>query len=276
MEQEQQKLHDAASRELTRLWRAWRTVKEMCQDRVSIPFGANLIVPLTTNSQGYELTEEEVRISLDDFRTQYSDPLGGPEYANPPFINFRGHTPPPLTNPPSRSRSKMTFSARPTLAMQDKHRKEKTSKNPEPDTDIGTIWVEFHPEPSIGIKQMRTFGHHIHEHNFHTGIMVTQNAITPAAMKIVPILLPHVVETFQEQDLLVNITHHELVPKHVLLSREEKKVLLERYRLKDAQLPRIQVNDPVARYLGLKKGQVVKIIRKSETAGRYASYRWVV
>ncbi len=170
----------------------------------------------------------------------------------------------------------MTFSARPTLAMQDKHRQEKTSKNPEPDSEIGTIWVEFHPEPSIGIKQMRTFGHHIHEHNFHTGIMVTQNAITPAAMKIVPILLPHVVETFQEQDLLVNITHHELVPKHVLLSREEKKVLLERYRLKDAQLPRIQVNDPVARYLGLKKGQVVKIIRKSETAGRYASYRWVV
>ncbi len=170
----------------------------------------------------------------------------------------------------------MTFSARPTLAMQDKHRKEKTTKNPEPDSEIGTIWVEFHPEPSIGIKQMRTFGHHIHEHNFHTGIMVTQNAITPAAMKIVPILLPHVVETFQEQDLLVNITHHELVPKHVLLSREEKKVLLERYRLKDAQLPRIQVNDPVARYLGLKKGQVVKIIRKSETAGRYASYRWVV
>lgn len=87
MEQEQQKLHDAASRELTRLWRAWRTVKEMCQDRVYLSLPAQSPISLLTALfQGYELTEEEVRISLDDFRSQYSDPLGGPEYARPPVF----------------------------------------------------------------------------------------------------------------------------------------------------------------------------------------------
>ena len=123
---------------------------------------------------------------------------------------------------------------------------------------------------------MRAFSQHIDQHHFKSGILVTQASITPAALKIIPAVTNHIIETFQEQDLLVNITHHELVPTHELLSAEEKVELLKRYRLKESQLPRIQVGDPVAKYLGLRKGQVVKIIRRSETAGRYASYRWCI
>ncbi|KAH0538571.1 hypothetical protein FGG08_004859 [Glutinoglossum americanum] len=224
-----------AERETTRLWRAWRTVKEMCLDR------------------GYQISDDEVRITLDEFKAMFTDANGYPD------------------------RKKMQFSAVPTEAMVQRYSIPVTATQPNPPPpQIGTIWVEFVGEQSIGIKQMRAFAHTIDDNNFMTGIIVTPSSITPAALKIIPTVLPAVIEHFLEQDLLVNITHHELVPKHVLLSREDKQRLLERYRLKESQLPRIQVGDPVAKYLGLRRGQVVKIIRKSETAGRYASYRWAI
>ena len=246
----------ATERELVKLWRAWRTAHEMCADRVRRPPPLPSPQPHTTNSprqrQGYELTEEELTLPLSTFRERYATQDGAPD------------------------RNKMNFSARPSDAMLARYTPLPTAAQPNPLPQIGTVWVEFNGDQSVGIKQLRAFAHHVTENHFTTGVFVAANAVTPSALKIVPTVLPAVIEVFHEQDLLVNITKHELVPAHVLLSHAEKRALLERYRVKESQLPRIQVGDPVARYLGLRRGQVVKIIRRSETAGRYASYRWAI
>ena len=113
--------------------------------------------------------------------------------------------------------------------------------------------------------------------NVRRAIMVLNGKFSPSAKTgLAEMVHDFIVEDFKEEQLLVDITEHDLVPEHTVLTEEEKEELLSRYKLKEAQLPRIMSADPVARFFGMRHGQVVKITRDSETAGRYISYRVVV
>jgi DNA-directed RNA polymerase subunit H (RpoH/RPB5) len=86
----------------------------------------------------------------------------------------------------------------------------------------------------------------------------------------------YTVEIFEKNTLLINITKHVLVPKHRILNDTERQELFERYHIQDnSQLPKMTTVDPIARYYGLKKGQVVEITR-NEDINKHISYRIVV
>jgi len=142
------------------------------------------------------------------------------------------------------------------------------------------IFVFFPKDDSkpVGVKTIEDYYKRMKAEGVSRSLVILPpNGITPFAKQCV-VKMPKglITELFSEEEMLVNITHHNLVPKHQLLTDDEKKAVLDKYKLKPTQLPRIQVTDPVARYFGLQKGQVVKIIRPSETAGRYVTYRLVV
>ena len=57
------------------------------------------------------------------------------------------------------------------------------------------------------------------------------------------------------------------------ISESEKKELIEKYQIKETNLPNILRDDAMAIYLGLTPGEVVRILRPSPTSGTYVSYR---
>lgn len=145
------------------------------------------------------------------------------------------------------------------------------------DDPTDNLFVFFPEDTKVGVKPIRNYCNRMKDENVTKAILVVQEGITPFAKQALNEMAPrYKIEHFRETELLVDITEHTLVPVHRVLSREEKMALLKRYKLKDSQLPRIQISDPISRYYGLSRGQVVKIIRPSETAGRYVTYRVVV
>ena len=73
-----------------------------------------------------------------------------------------------------------------------------------------------------------------------------------------------------------DVMKHELVPRHDVLSDAETKQVLERYNIFPEQLPKIMQSDPVCKAIKAEPGQIVRIRRKSPTAGEAVAYRLVV
>ena len=70
---------------------------------------------------------------------------------------------------------------------------------------------------------------------------MTAQGMTPSAKQSLVDMAPkYILEHFLESELLINLTDHELVPEHVVMTPDEKRELLMKYKLKENQLMRIQ------------------------------------
>lgn len=72
------------------------------------------------------------------------------------------------------------------------------------------------------------------------------------------------------------IPDHIYVPKHEIINKDEAMKVIEKYHTKPTEMPLIFVSDPAIRGLGVKPGDMIKITRKSPTAGESVYYRYVV
>ena len=73
-----------------------------------------------------------------------------------------------------------------------------------------------------------------------------------------------------------DVLSHQLVPQHEVLTEKESEKALKEYKITKDQLPKILITDPAVKRIGAKVGDIVKITRKSPTAGLSEIYRLVI
>lgn len=75
---------------------------------------------------------------------------------------------------------------------------------------------------------------------------------------------------------VMKITNHIFQPRHEILSKNEAQEVLKKYNTKPSQLPYIMLSDKGLEDLDVRPGDIIKITRKSPTAGESVYYRYVV
>lgn len=74
---------------------------------------------------------------------------------------------------------------------------------------------------------------------------------------------------------MVDVIKHSFVPKHIKLTEQEVDELLKTYNITIKQLPKISGKDPAIKGIEVKKGDIFKMVRESETNKEACFYRVV-
>lgn len=66
-------------------------------------------------------------------------------------------------------------------------------------------------EPKVGIKNIKMYCQRMQEENIQRAVIVVQTGMTPSAKQSLVDMAPkYILEQFLEQELLINITEHEV------------------------------------------------------------------
>jgi DNA-directed RNA polymerase I, II, and III subunit RPABC1 len=100
-------------------------------------------------------------------------------------------------------------------------------------------------------------------------IVIIKTKINPTAQVTIENLknLKYRIEIFFEYELQFNLTKHSYVPEHIICNELTKNDVLKKYNVTPAQMIKIQLTDPVVKWIGGKVGQMIKILRPSDFNG---------
>ena len=217
---------DGASSDVWSIYKAYRTVLQMLEDR------------------GY--------VSPDEY--QFDKDVLNPKETDQGYQNFIDWV------IPENERSEDDSKSNATVARKNLNEIVFEKKN-----DCGAIALFW--TYSLGIDVVQNIFTKMKELEVTKAILVHVSKISSHAGTAIRSLKSqkYFIETFSESELQFNISRHVDVPRHIICSATKKKEVFEKYAIKENGLPLIKVTDPMVRYIGANKGQLIKIVRPSDS-----------
>lgn len=142
------------------------------------------------------------------------------------------------------------------------------------DDDSTRKLVVLFTQNEVGKSDVYPFLSSIEEVQATEAIIVVPRKITPGALKEIQ-KHPVPIHVFLHSELVFNVLSHEYCPRYEVVPVEKHASIFATFATAD-KLPRLRKDDPVARYMGLQKDAVVKVIMPSDIMESSVHYVVVV
>ena len=148
---------------------------------------------------------------------------------------------------------------------------------------LGGVLIFFSDKGRITDGILKSYIQFCEDNNYTNGLIIVL-ASSPSE-NILELVRTHnsesknqLMQIFNIRYLQFDISTHRKVPKHRLMEQEEILKLEKKMNITDLklQLPWIDSQDAMAKWLGARTGDVVEISRLSESAGNSKYYRYCV
>ncbi len=145
---------------------------------------------------------------------------------------------------------------------------------------IGKVLVVFsQKDKGVLDKDITTFRKFAEANDYTNGLIVV--SLMPPSENVLRSIKAQAqdrLQFFHIRQLQFDITTHRMAVPHRVLKEDERTALFKRYNIvkPDEQLPWIDSQDAMAKWIGAVPGDILEILRHSDVAGSQPYYRYVV
>ena len=149
--------------------------------------------------------------------------------------------------------------------------------------NIGGVLVIFSEKGRVTENILQTYITFAEDNSYTHGVIVV--TLSPPSVNVLDFIRTYnnnttkpLFQVFEIRRLQFDITTHRKFPPHRIISKDELAALEKKFNITEPkqQLPWIDSEDPAAKWIGARSGDVVEVQRFSESAGNCTYHRYCV